>query len=339
MLQTEIWLLLDSRDLGGIESHVLQLAGGMAAAGHKPRVLFWADYGGHPLRAALDQAGLAHETLSGGFQGLIGLLRQRRPAVLHTHGYKAGIMGRLAARLAGVPGVSTFHAGEPGTGKLRLYVLLDRLTARLGHRIAVSAAIADTLPAPVALIANFVELPDETMIAGPHDRVGFVGRLSFEKGPDLFCALASRLPAQRWTIYGDGPMRAELEARHGAEVTFLGRVVPMAPHWPEIGLLVMSSRHEGLPLAALEAMAHGVPVAAFGVGGLPDLIQPGRNGFLAPAGDLEALAAAIGEWTTLSTDARAELGRHARATIAARFSVAGGIAAVLKEYRAAGAAI
>jgi len=339
MDRNEIWLLLDSRDLGGIESHVQQLAVGLAAAGQVPRVLFWADYGDHPLRAALDRAGIAHETLAGGFGGLIRALRRRHPAILHTHGYKAGILGRLAARIAGRPVVSTFHAGEPGTGKLRLYVLADRMTARLGRRIAVSAAIAGALPAPVALIANFVERPDTGLIAGPHDRVGFVGRLSFEKGPDLFCALASRLPGVPLALYGDGPMRAELERDHGGAVTFLGRVVPMAPHWSRIGLLVMPSRHEGLPLAALEAMAHGVPVAAFGVGGLPDLIEPGQNGFLAPAGDLAALAGAIADWTRLSADARAAMGRHARATIAARFSVARGIAAVLAEYRAAGAAI
>jgi glycosyltransferase involved in cell wall biosynthesis len=339
MHEKELWLLLDSRDLGGIESHVLQLAAGLALAGVTPRVLFWADYGDHPLRAALDRAGIRHETLAGGFRGLVRALRRRRPIALHSHGYKAGIMGRLAARLVGRPVVSTFHAGEPGSGKLRLYILLDRLTARLGRRIAVSAAIADTLPAPVALIANFVELPDAALIAGPRDRVGFVGRLSFEKGPDLFCALAQHLPDARLTIYGDGPMRAELERDHGAAIDFRGRVVPMAPHWADIGLLVMSSRHEGLPLAALEAMAHGVPVAAFAVGGLPDLIQPGRNGFLAPAGDLDALAGMVKQWIGLPAEARAQLGQHARATIADRFSVTRGIAAVLAEYRAAGAAI
>ncbi len=122
MHPNDIWLLLDSRDLGGIESHVLQLSGGLRQAGLKPRVLFWADYGGHPLRAALDRAGLVHETLTGGFRSLIDALRRRRPAVLHTHGYKAGILGRLAARLTARPVVSTFHAGEPGTGKLRLYL-------------------------------------------------------------------------------------------------------------------------------------------------------------------------------------------------------------------------
>ncbi len=339
MHEAEIWLLLDSRDQGGIESHVLQLSAGLEKSGRRPRVLFWADYGGHPLRTALDQAGLVHETVAGGFRGLVRMLATRRPTVLHTHGYKAGILGRLAARLAGRPVASTFHAGEPGSGKLRFYIMLDRLTARLGRRIAVSAEIADTLPAPATLIANFVELPDADRLAGPHDRVGFVGRLSHEKGPDLFCELAARLPGQAFTLYGDGPMRAELEARYGGAVTFRGRVVPMAPHWADVGLLVMSSRHEGLPLAALEAMAHGVPVAAFAVGGLPDLILPGRTGFLAPAGDLAALTAGIGTWAALPAEARARMGEAARATIAQRFSVARGVEALLAEYRAAGAAI
>ena len=339
MHESEIWLLLDSRDLGGIESHILQLAAGLGSTGRRPRVLFWADYGAHPLRPLLDAAGIAHETLAGGLRGLVTLLRQRRPAVLHTHGYKAGILGRLAGIAACRPVVSTFHAGEPGTGKLRLYVEADRLTARLGRRIAVSAAIADTLPKPVALIANFVELPDAAMLDGPHDTLGFVGRLSHEKGPDLFCALAAELPGERLVLYGDGPMRAELEARYGSAVQFRGRVVPMAPHWRDIGLLVMSSRHEGLPLAALEAMAHGVPVAAFAVGGLPSLITPERTGFLAPPGDLAALAAAIRRWSALPAPARAALSAAARETIAERYSVAHGVKAVLEEYRAAGAAI
>ena len=82
MDRNEIWLLLDSRDLGGIESHVQQLAVGLAAAGQVPRVLFWADYGDHPLRAALDRAGIAHETLAGGFGGLIQRPAQRMVAIV-----------------------------------------------------------------------------------------------------------------------------------------------------------------------------------------------------------------------------------------------------------------
>jgi glycosyltransferase involved in cell wall biosynthesis len=335
-----IWLLLDSRDLGGIETHVLLLAKGLTQAGREALILFWADHGCHPLAPEIDAAGLARRTLGGRFRDLTAALQRERPALLHTHGYKAGILGRAAARLCRVPVVSTFHSGEPGTGRLRLYFQLDRLTSRLGGRIAVSAAIAVSLPAPVTILPSFVELPRDSVLEfGARDTIGFVGRLSPEKGPDLFAALAERLPDLAFAFYGDGPDRAALEARWGARIRFHGRVVPMAPHWSSLALLAMPSRHEGLPLAALEAMANGVPVAGFAVGGLPDLIEPGIDGLLAPSGDLEALAALIRDWSGWPLERRLAMGRAARSKIESRYSLAAGIAALLPVYRGAGAVI
>jgi glycosyltransferase involved in cell wall biosynthesis len=332
-----IWLLLDSRDLGGIETHVLLLAKGLRQVGYDSEILFWADYGGHPLTAELDAAGLRWRMLGGKFTDLLSALRAR-PALLHTHGYKAGILGRAAARLCGVPVVSTFHSGEPGTGRLRLYFRLDRLTARLAPRIAVSAAIAATLPRPVAIVPSFVELPPEAAL-GAGDMIGFVGRMSPEKGPDLFGALAEQLPDLPFAAYGDGPLRPTLEARYGGRIRFHGRVAPMAPHWPALALLAMPSRHEGLPLAALEAMAHGVPVAAFAVGGLPDLIEAGTDGLLASPGDVAALAAAIRDWSGWPPARRQAMARAARAKIERQYALHIGIAALLPVYRRAGLAV
>ncbi len=86
----DIWLALDSRGLGGIESHVAELAAGLRAAGMLPRVLFLADHGPHPLRARLQRDGVAWEVLpKGGLRALWRRLRAGRPALLHTHGYKA----------------------------------------------------------------------------------------------------------------------------------------------------------------------------------------------------------------------------------------------------------
>jgi glycosyltransferase involved in cell wall biosynthesis len=331
-----IWLLVDSRDLGGIETHILLLAKGLRQVGCDPEILFWADYGGHPLTAELDAAGLRWRMLGGRFGDLLAALRVR-PALLHTHGYKAGILGRAAARLRRLPVVSTFHSGEPGTGRLRAYFLLDRLTARLAPRIAVSAAIAASLPAPAAIVPSFVDLPPETVLGvGARDMIGFVGRMSPEKGPDLFGVLAEQLADLPFAAYGDGPLRPALEARYGERIRFHGRVAPMAPHWPALALLVMPSRHEGLPLAALEAMAHGVPVAAFAVGGLPTLIASGVDGLLSAPGDVAALAAAIRDWSSWPAERRQAMARAARAKIEQRYALAGGIAALLPIYRAAG---
>ena len=336
-----VWLLLDTRASGGIETHVGTLAAGLRDAGHKSEVLFWADHGPHPLRGRLDAGALPWRALTGSAPALVGALRgPDGPDILHTHGYKAGILGRLAARMAGVPVVSTFHAGEPGRGRVRLYNALDRMTASLADCIAVSEPIRSGLPRSATLIENFVAQPPNIQRTGTPRTVAFVGRLSAEKGPDTFCALARRAPAGiSFAMYGDGPMRDGLERAYGDRVRFHGAVPDLARSWPGIGLLCMPSRHEGLPMAALEAMANGVPVAAFAVGALPSLILDGRTGWLAAPGDEDGLLAALHRWAALPEGALAVLSAESRACIAGRFSVASGVAKVLAVYaRSVGAA-
>jgi len=323
----EICILLDSRGFGGIESHVAELAQGLTEAGHRPRVLLLEDHGPHPLRDRLEL-----EALPGGFGPLFRRLRAGRPALLHTHGYKANILGRAAARALGIAVVASFHAGERPPGLLAAYDALDRWTSPLGGRIAVSRPILARLPWGGALVPNFIGLPALAARKAP-PVVAFVGRLAPEKGPDLFAALSQAAPGPRYEMYGDGPLRAACAA---PGVVLHGARAGMDGAWAGVGLLAITSRAEGLPLAALEAMAHGVPVAAFALGGLPDLLTDGVDGFLAPPGDVDALAAAVRRWHGLDPAARAAMGAAARATIAKRFSRAAGVARVLDVYRAAG---
>ncbi len=140
-------------------------------------------------------------------------------------------------------------------------------------------------------------------------RVGFVGRLSEEKRPDLFCALARRSPpGVEWHVYGNGPMGARLELEYGDTVRFHGTVTDLEPAWSTLGLLVMPSRFEGLPLAALEALTAGIPVLASRVGDLSSVVVDGQTGWLFESGDIRAgtlmrhcLASRIGvRSTTLS---------------------------------------
>lgn len=329
----EIWLLLDSRGMGGIESHVAELAAGLAAAGEAPRVLFMAGYGTHPLHARLDRDGVQWETLSGTLAVLLRRLRAGRPRVLHTHGYKANIVGRLAALLTGTLHVASYHAGEPPHGRLAVYDMLDRTTSGLGRPVAVSPPILARLPFGGTLVPNFVAVPDAPPVAGAA-AIAFVGRMSPEKGPDRFCAIAHRFCDAEFIAFGDGPMRAGLAAASGSRVCFIGAVASMEAYWAKIGLLVISSRGEGLPLAALEAMAHGVPVASFALGGLPDLIDDGRNGYLANADDLDGLAACVARWRGLDAANRQALAAAAWRTVADRFSRATGVAALRAIYEA-----
>ena len=315
---SETWLLLDSRDVGGIETHVLHLARGLRARWGRVRVVFYADYGGHPLTKQLEEAGIVWECLDGSLRGLYAALC-REPRLLHTHGYKAGLLGRLVGRWLGISVVSSFHAGEPGSGKVRLYNTLDYLTANLGVAIAVSSDIQRRIVGGAHLIKNFVPVaPQKTERTS--SIVAFVGRLSYEKGPDIFCELAQLLPDMEFEIYGDGPMRAMLEERFGARVRFHGRVNRMDDQWERIGLLCMPSRHEGLPYAALEAMAHGIPVAAFCVGQLTKVIRHSENGWLAPCENVSALGSCIQHWSDLGEGRKVAMSHMARRGIELEYS-------------------
>lgn len=331
----EVWQLVDSGGVGGIETHVRLLAGALIAAGHPARVVLLADHGDNPWLGQLAAAGLPVTVLNGRFGTLLRRMRAERPALIHTHGYKAGILGRIAARIAGIPSVSTFHAGERGAFPVSFYQSVDEATSRLSRRIAVSRPIAERLPQPVAVIGNFVAVPAEAPAPPAADVVGFVGRLSPEKGPDLFCRIAglsTHPPA--FALFGDGPMRGELETA-AAPVHFHGLVTQPERIWPRIGLLLMPSRAEGLPLAALEAMAAGVPVAAAAVGALPDLIRHGENGWLFPPEDVGAAASIVAHWQAAAPQARAAWSEAAWRTVRNRFAIEARLPDILAVYNAA----
>ncbi len=327
---------IDSGGLGGIERHVETLCVTQRAAGHEASVLLYADHPS-PWPNLLARAGVPVRS-AGGPRGCLGRLRASGAHVMHTHGYKAGLIGRLACRALGIPVVSTYHAGERAPFPVSLYQSLDEASARLCPRIAVSAQIAARLPAPVRIINNFVPAAQADLTRPLPARIAFVGRLSHEKGPDLFCDLAARCarPEEDWTIYGDGPLRSALEQGRRAPVTFRGLVTDMQAHWPDIGLLVMTSRAEGLPYAALEALAHGVPVLAHGVGGLPDLLAA-RPDWLMSAEDPARWAEALDRWRLARRDEPRALRAAAASLLEGAYSPNACLPQIFEVYRAAGA--
>jgi glycosyltransferase involved in cell wall biosynthesis len=310
-----IWQLIDSSTVGGAERHVATLADGLRSSGCPVEVVLLAQHGRNPWLDQLDDARLPYRHLDGSFGGLRRALATERPKLLHTHGYKAGILGRLAARAAGVLVVSTFHSGERGAFPVGAYEFLDDWTSLLGGRIAVSETIARRLPFKSAVVPSFVQTAPSAPTAPLPKLAAFVGRLSAEKGPEMFCRLAAHDVASgpdaiAWHVWGDGPLRAELEARYGQHVTFHGIATRMDDVWPKVGLLVMPSQFEGVPLAALEAAARGIPVLASRVGGLPTVVRHGVTGWLFEPGNLTAAGAGLNAWRdAVSHDATAL--RHA----------------------------
>jgi glycosyltransferase involved in cell wall biosynthesis len=320
MLRSEagpIILLLDSSGLGGIETHVATLAASLRASGRECHILFLAAHGENPFYRQLEGLALPFTVLDGRIRSLWRWLGNAQPSILHTHGYKAGLIGRLVASARGLAVVSTFHAGERAPLPVGLYQRLDEWTSFLAERITVSAPIANKLPFASTLIHNFIRIPEAIAPVSRVPRIAFVGRLSHEKAPDRFCAMARQVQScASFHIYGDGPMRPALEAACGDVVTFHGFRTDMQAVWSEIDLLVIPSRAEGLPMAALEAIARGIPLIATDVGALSSVIGDGQAGRLIPhredAAVIAAGAQSIVQWLDLDEASRRKLSADAR---------------------------
>lgn len=336
---TNIWLLIDSRTVGGIERHVATLAASLRQRGKNATVVLYQDHGPNAWHDQLNQAGVPFKYLGGKLSALILAIRHNRPDLVHTHGYKAGVLGRVACRLCGTPVVSTFHSGERAPFPVSFYYSLDNWTSILGQRIAVSLDISMRLPWQSDIVPSFIVPAAAAAAAADEDegefpkKIGFVGRLSHEKGPDLFCEIARACPAGlEWHMWGDGPMRAELENTYGDLIAFHGIVSNIQPVLSTIGLLLMPSRYEGLPLAALEALAAGVPVLASAVGGVPTAVVPG-TGWLMEPGNVGSALSAIAQWRSRDQSEADRMRTNCIAHVSENFSEHQMVPKILNVYK------
>ncbi len=327
---------LDASTIGGIETHVETLALAQTAAGHPAAVLLHADYPQSIVCKRYQDAGLEVH-VAGNFSGLVKTLRSLSPDILHTHGYKAGISGRIATQFLRLPIISTFHAGERGSGRMALYQWLDEWTSFVGGRLAVSRAIAEKMPYDTKVMRNFVEPSPRARKLSKVRRFVFAGRLSHEKGPDIFCSLARRNKhLAHFDIYGEGPMRSKLEVDKVDGITFHGFANNMKEVLRETTALLMTSRNEGLPMIALEAMAQGVPVIAPALGGLPSLIESGHNGYLYEPENLEDLGRVFQVFCSLDDLEVKAIGNAARKTIIRHYSPEVVLPEMFEAYLGAG---
>lgn len=243
---------------------------------------------------------------------LLSMLRAVRRAartadVVHAHWLPAGAV----ASLAGKPLVVTMHGTDMELAR-RAPRLAGAALRRASVVVCVSRALADDArrlgAQDVRVIPNGVELPAATDAAeADPPEVLFAGRLSPEKGIEELAAAADGL---NLVVAGDGPLRPLLPQARG--------FVPpaeLAQLYDRAAVVVVPSRRDGFPVACAEAMAHGRPVVASAVGGLPDMVVDGETGLLVPPRDPAALRAAVDR---LLADAalRARLGRAARERIA-----------------------
>ncbi|WP_370978434.1 glycosyltransferase family 4 protein [Agaribacterium sp. ZY112] len=325
-----VCLVLDSARYGGIEAHVAQLASGLNANRIAVLVVFLNDYrervGPHPLIDFLEKEQLDYKVLDGRFSSLKRLIKTLPVLLCHAHGYKAGIYSRMACLKHQTPCITTYHAGEKPKGKLKLYDLIDRVTARLNtHSTAVSEEIARRVYGPCHQLNNFINVDNVKPSGG--NKIGFVGRLSEEKAPQTFVSLAASFPDYQFDLFGDGPLRESLEQNLSANCQLHGHV-NMEQHWQRLEYLVICSRFEGLPLCLLEAMARGIIVISYDLGQIGKVIQNEINGFIVQTGNPSQLKSTLNKALLLDQQQKDEIRKQAIQSIYQHYSRQ----AVLPQY-------
>ena len=273
------------------------------------------------LRKAGIKVTVLDESKLNGFQilhMLIKLLKKQQPSIVHTHRGKENILGSIAAFIAGgTASLRTAHGAPEHHPSWRQYrkriiYMLDWLCGRYLQRkiIAVSNDLASLLesnfPAnQICVIENGIDLELTQKSQQPHTsggigrdtfRVGLAGRLAPVKRVDIFIQTAAHLLKNypgfnaSFHIYGNGPMRSELE-RLSRElgtnelISFEGHSDDILKDLQKLDVLVMTSDHEGLPMILLEAMALQIPIIAHAVGGIPQLLDHGASGILVKSQD------------------------------------------------------
>jgi glycosyltransferase involved in cell wall biosynthesis len=275
-----------------------------------------------------------------GLLELVVLLRRERPDILHANSSKAGVLGRLAAALTGVPiRIFTVHgwAFSAHTGlatalyrraerAMRPLTTITICVAESERASGLAARACD--PARTVVIRNGVDVGDP--VAAHADRAAplvlAVGRLQHPKDP-FTLARALGLLRGKFTamLVGEGPDRPRLEAeirRLGLEqaVVLAGDRSDVADVLAGADVFVLSSTSEGLPLSILEAMAAGLPVVASSVGGVPEAVEDGDTGLLVPPRDPARLAAAL-ERLLADPALRRRLGSNGRERVREHFGL------------------
>jgi glycosyltransferase involved in cell wall biosynthesis len=287
-------------------------------------------------------------------QALIALyriLRHLRPHIVHTHSSKAGILGRLAAYLAGVPViVHTFHGFgfTPDQNPIlrRALIQVEKWSARLStHLIFVSAenrqqarqlgiglaersslirsGIIFQTPASSSSVRQELRIPETAWV------VTSVGNFKPQKNPmdlaKIGLTVLVKDPEVHFLLVGDGSLRSAVEAyvrehKQADHVYFLGWRHDIPDILAASDTFLLTSRWEGLPRALVEAFWSRLPAVAYAVDGIRELLEDGINGFSIPPGEV-ALAAERILWLKAHTSQAKQMGAHGRARVREEFDI------------------
>lgn len=331
--KTNLLYVITKMELGGAQKHVLSVLRGINT--DKFNVFLFSAKTGILLTEAGAISGLKIQGSSFlersinpvkdffAFLELCWFLKRHQIQIVHTHSSKAGILGRLAARVCGVKVIIhtvhgwSFHRRQPWIPR-SFYQQLERICARWTSRLIVVSTSDKRIgeqnvlsdQARYALIRCAVDslapaddqarvLARQRLGLGGGDlAVGMVGCLKPQKAPLDFVKLARDLKADiphiQFFLVGDGALRPEVERQIracglGEIVTLLGWRQDVNVILSALDVFVLTSLWEGLPLAVVEAMQCGVPVVATDTGGIRDIVSDGDSGYLVPPGDIRMM--------------------------------------------------
>lgn len=343
-------------EFGGAERHILNLATAMDPNQVEVSVCcLFAD----PFVQLAREAGIRAYSIPMRHKLDFGIVTKLRDSIagenidiVHTHGVRANLVGRLAARMAGVETVvTTVHSllvqDYPDVFSRLANMLIEKASRGLTtHFIAVSgglqkALIQQGIPEQrITVIYNGLnsQLFRKSDSAGKwREQAGFspgtplvamVGRLHPVKGHRYFLRAAAEILKERTDVHflvvGSGPEGDRLEEytrKLGIQdhVTFTGFVSDVSELMPDLNLLIVPSLWEGFGLTALEAMAVGVPVVATSVGGLPEIVEHGTTGLLVPPADEAGLTRGI-MWMLDHPQEAVEMAAAAKAAAEEKFT-------------------
>lgn len=247
------------------------------------------------------------------------ILKREKCNLVHSNKYKADIISLIAARMMGIPIITTVHGWCSEDLKARIYEKMQAFSWRFFNQVicvsefyrqkALSFGVSKD---KVTVVHNSIVtgdyktiqskgtyLLDKYGIPADHFVIGIIGRLSLEKGHCYFIEaankLAQKIPNISFVIAGDGKEKQnikELIDKFNLEkrVYMLGHIKNIKEIYALSNAVVISSLREGLPTVLLEAMLYGIPVVATRVGGIPEVIQDKIEGLLVPAEDSQAIA-------------------------------------------------
>jgi glycosyltransferase involved in cell wall biosynthesis len=341
-------------NVGGPALQVTGLVEGMDPQRFDHRLLTGSVAEGEADYIELRAPGLPHATVTGlgrspkplddlrALRALRREIRAFRPHIVHTHTAKAGVLGRVAAKSAGVPAlVHTFHGhllhGYFSPAVTRGVVQVERTLARATTRlVAVGGQVRDDLleagigtrdkyvvvPPGIALPPAPTRAEARAALGLPADAVVavLVARLTTIKRPERFVEIARRLAATHpdavFAVVGEGDLHEQLQREAGPNVRFLGWRADVETVYAASDLAVLTSDNEGMPVSLIEAALSGVPAVSTRVGSVAEVVLDGRSGWLTDV-STDALATAVDRALadrTALVAAGVEARRHASAS-------------------------